>query len=149
MNSEGDKKKQQPKQSVLDHGTLRICSMQWAAAITERVATFVVLDLWPLRVVEGAEFKQLMNYIEPVYVVPSHTHITSICCKMFHAIKEELSSSLESTPSVTLITDIWTSRTVQVYNTVTVHLLTENWMLDSKVLITCEMTELHTGVHIA
>ena len=85
-----------------------------------------MLDLRPLRVVECAEFKQLMNYIEPVYVVPSHTHITSIFCKMFHAIKEELSSSLESTPSVTLTTDIWTSRTVQVYNTVTVHFLTEN-----------------------
>ena len=74
-----------------------MCSTQRAAAITERVATFFVLDLRPLRVVEGAEFKQLMNYIEPVYVVPSRTHITSIFCKMFHAIKEELSSSLEST----------------------------------------------------
>ena len=57
MNSEGDKKKQQPRQSVLDHGTLRVCSTQLAAAITERVATFVVLDLRPLRGVEGAEFK--------------------------------------------------------------------------------------------
>ena len=108
-----------------------------------------MLDLRPLRVVEGAGFKQLMNYIEPVYVVPSRTHVTSICHKKFHAIKEELSSDLESTPSVTLTTDIWTSRTVQVYNTVTVHFLTENWMLDSKLLITCEMTELHTGVHFA
>ena len=123
--------------------------MQRAAAITERVAAFVALDLRPLRVVEGTGFKQLMNYIEPAYVVPSRTHITSICSKKYHTIKEEVLSCLESTPSVALTTDIWTSRTVQAYITVTVHFLTEDWVLDSKVLVTREMTERHTGVHIA
>ena len=112
MNSEADKKKQQPKQSVLNHSSLRVCSSQKAAAITERIANFVALDLRPLRVVEGTGFKQLMNYIEPAYVVPSHTHITSIICKKYHTIKEELLSSLVSTLSVSLTTDIWTSRAV-------------------------------------
>ena len=149
MNSEADKKKQQPKQSVLNHSSLRVCSSQKAAAITERIANFVALDLRPLRVVEGTGFKQLMNYIEPAYVVPSHTHITSIICKKYHTIKEELLSSLESTLSVSLTTDIWTSRTVQAYITVTIHFITKDWVLDSKVLVTREMMERHTGVHIA
>ena len=46
-------------------------------------------------------------------------------------------------------TDIWTSRTVQSYITVTVHFLTEDWILDSRVLVTHEMMERHTGVNIA
>ena len=149
VNSEADKKKQKPQQSVLSHGTLRVCGSQRAAAITDRVAAFVALDLRPLRVVEGTGFKQLMNYIEPAYVVPSRTHITSICRKKYHAIKQEVSNSLESTTSVALTTDIWTSRTVQSYITVTVNFLTEDWILDSRVLVTHEMMERHTGVNIA
>ena len=87
VNSEADKKKQKPQQSVLSHGTLRVCGAQRVASITDRLAAFVALDLRPLRVVEGAGFKQQMNYIEPVYVVPSRTHITSVCRKKYHAIK--------------------------------------------------------------
>ena len=96
MNSEADKTKQKPWQSVLSHGKLRVCGSQRAAAITERVAAFVALDLHPLRVVEGTGFKQLMNYIEPVYVVPSRTHITLVCHKKYHVIKQEVYNSLES-----------------------------------------------------
>ena len=99
--------------------------------------------------VEGTGFKQLMNYIEPAYVVPSRTHITSIICKKYHTIKEEMLSSVESILSVSLTTDIWTSRAVQAYITVTIHFITKDWVLDSKVLVTREMMERRTSVHIA
>ena len=141
--------KNKEKQTVLNHGILRVCSSQRAAAITERVAAFVALDLRPLRVVEGVGFKQLMNYIEPGYVVPSRIHVTTICRKKYTTIKEELLSSLQNIPSVALTTDIWTSRTVQAYLTVTVHFITDDWLMGSKVLVTREMTERHTGIHIA
>ena len=146
-NSESAKNKE--KQIVLNHGMLRVCNSQRAAAITERVAAFIALDLRPLRVVEGTGFKQLMNYIEPGYIVPSRTHVTSICHKKYSAIKGEVLSSLQSIQSVALTCDIWTSRTVQAYLTVTVHFITDDWLMDSKVLVTREMTERHTGIHIA
>jgi len=69
------------------------------------------------------------------HIVPSRTHISSICHKQYNDVKEQVSVSLESTSSVALTTDIWTSRTVQPYITVTVHFLTENWILDSRVLV--------------
>lgn len=143
-NSELPKSKE--KQTVLNG---RVCSSQRAAAITERLAAFVALDLRPLRVVEGIGFKQLMNYIEPGYVEPSRTHVMSICRKKYTTIKEELLSSLQSISNVALTTDIWTSRTVQSYLTVTVHFIADNWVMDSKVLVTREMSERHTGIHIA
>ena len=43
---------------------------------------------------------------------------------------------------------IWTSRAVQAYLTVTVHFITDDWLINSNVLVTREMTERHTGVHI-
>jgi len=76
--------------------------------------------------------------IEPAYVVPSHTHISSICRKQYHAVKEQVSVSLESTSSVALTTEVYTSRIVQSYITVTVHFLTEDWILHSRVLVTVE-----------
>ena len=144
-NSESARAKE--KQIVLNHSILRVCNSQRAAAITERVATFVALDLRPMRVVEGMGFKQLMNYIEPGYVVPSRTHVASICRKKYSAIKEQLLSSLQKIRSVALTSDIRTSRAVQAYLTVTV--ITDDWLISSKVLVTREMTERHTGVHIA
>ena len=144
-NSESARTKE--KQVVLNHNILRVCNSQRAAAIIERVATF--LDLQPLRVVEGMGFKQLIRYIEPGYVVPSRTHVASICRKKYGAIKEELLTSLQKIQSVALMSDIWTSRAVQAYLTATIHFITDDWLKSSKVLVTREMTERHTGVHIA
>ena len=36
-------------------------------------------EIWPIRVVEGNGFRQLLNYIKRGYCVPSHTHIAPIC----------------------------------------------------------------------
>ena len=133
--------KNKEKQTVLNCGIFRVCSSQRAAAITKQAAAFVALYLRPLRVVEGIGFKQLMNYIEPGYIVPSRTRVMSICQKKYTTIKEELLSSLQSISNVVLTTDIWTSRTVQSYLTVTVDFITDDWLMDSKVLVTREMTE--------
>jgi len=99
--------------------------------------------------VDGAGFKQLMSYLEPGYKVPSCSHITSICCKKFDAMKEQLLATLATVQYVAVTTDIWTSRAMQAFITVTVHFLTDCWKMESNVLQTQEMPERHTGVHIS
>ena len=89
-----------------------------------------------------------MNYLEPRYQVPSRPHVTKICRQIFNSHKKELIAKLDS-PSVSLTTDIWTSRVQQAYLTVTVHFITEQWVMESKVLLTREMPERHTGINIA
>ena len=128
---------------------LRACSPQRAAAITDRIAEFVARDLRPLSIVDGAGFRQLVNYLEPGYKIPSRTHVTSICRKKFISLKEELLATLATVPYVAVTTDIWTSRSTQAYITVTAHYLTNVWKMESKVLQTHEMPERHTGVHIS
>ena len=136
------------KQSTLTGGMLWECSAQRAATITDLIAEFVARDLRPLRVVDGEGFKRLMGYIEPDYKVPSRTHVTSVCRKKYDKIKEELFASLSMVPNVALRCDIWTSRATQAYVTVTVHFITADWKMESKVLLTREMPERHTGLHI-
>ena len=53
----------------------------------DRIAECVARDLRPLSVIDDAGFQQLMNYLEPGYKVPSHSHVTSICRKKFNAMK--------------------------------------------------------------
>ena len=49
----------------------------------------------------------------------------------------------------TFTTDIWSSRATQGYITLTVHWISEDWELESKVMFTTEMTERNTAVNIA
>ena len=90
-----------------------------------------------------------MNFVEPGYRVPSHTHVTSVCRRKFLLLKENLLATLSQQCDVTLTTDIWTSRTIQAYLTITTHYLTEDWKMETKVLLTREMPERHTGMHIS
>ena len=136
------------KQTTLT-GMFRTCSPQCASTITNLIVNFVSRDLRPLNTVEGDGFKQLMNFIEPGYKVPSRTHITNVCHKTYEAAKEHLVATLCDVPSVALTTDIRTSRATQAYITVTVHFITDDWAMESKVLSTQEMPERHTGVHIS
>ena len=124
-------------------------SPQRAAVITEKIVEFIAKDMRPLSVVDGDGFKQLINCLEPGYKVPSRTHVTSICHKKFVAVKEQLLTTLSTVQFVAVTTDIWTSRATQAYLTVTAHFITELWEMESKVLLTREMPERHTGVHIS
>ena len=70
-------------------------------------------------------------------------------CQFVERNTVELLSSLQKIRIVALPRDIWTSRAVQAYLTVTVHFITDDWLMNSEVLVTREMIERHTGVHIA
>ena len=125
--------------------TFRKYSPQHTAAITNRIAEFMARDLRPLSVVDGDGFKQLVNYLEPGYKVPSRTHVTNTCHKKLDSIKEKLLATLATGQYIAVTTDIWTSRATQAYITVTVHFVTDLWKMESKVLQAQELPECHTG----
>lgn len=58
-------------------------------------------------------------------------------------------ATLSQQYDVALTTDIWTRRTIQAYLTITAHYLTEDWKMETEVLLTREMPEHHTGMHIS
>ena len=91
-----------------------------------------------------------MNFVEPGYKVPSRTHITTTCRRIYTTVSEELRATLSS-PNlhVALTTDLWTSKATEAYLTVTCHYITDEWDIANKVLLTREMPERHTGLHIA
>ena len=100
--------------------------------------------------VDGAGFQQLVHYMEPGYKLPSRPFLTNTCYKLYTSLKENLLEVLAS-PKVYVVitTDLWTSRAVESYLTITAHFINSDWKLESKVLQTKEMPERHTGENIA
>ena len=63
-----------------------------------------------------------MLYVEPGYTVPSHTHISSVCRRVYDAEKDRLVTMISHGP-FGLTTDIRTSAAIQAYRTVSVHFI--------------------------
>ena len=96
---------------------------------------------------KGAGFKHLLSYLEPGYRVHSHTHIATVCCRLYN-VQERLKKENTGCGHLPLTTDIWTSSAVDSYLTVTVHFIDKLWQMYTHVLLTTEMPERHTGVNI-
>lgn len=129
--------------------TPKKCSAVRSKEITRKIAEMVARDLRPISIVNVQGFKNFVNYIEPGYSVPSHTHIATVCHRLYESEKENLATMISKSEHFGLTTDIWTSSATQAYMTVTVHFIDESWKLCSKVLVTEEMPERHTGQHIS
>ena len=87
------------------------------------------------------------TYLEPEYRILSHTHIISVCHRMYQE-REKLEAELIER-HVGLTSDIWTSAATQGDITVTAHFISDGWEHCSWVLLTREMGERHTGVNIS
>ena len=75
------------KQTSIDGFTRkRSCSNERAAAISDRIASFIVKDLRPINLVAGRGFLNLMAYLEPGYRLPSATHFTHLIKRKYYAV---------------------------------------------------------------
>ena len=115
------------KQTVMSMYS-RKCPPSHATKITTLIAKLVARDLRPLSIVEDDGFRQLLNYVEPNYQVPSRPHVRNVCQKLYHSEREHLITKLQA-KHVALRSDLWTSLAVQAYLTVTVHFINEDWMI--------------------
>ena len=118
--------------------------------ITMLVAEFVARDMRPISTVDGNGFQQLLCYMEPGYKLPSRPFLTNTCHKLYCSLKEKLLEVMASPELYVAVTsDLWTSRAIESYITVTAHFINSEWKLENKVLQTKEMPERHTGENIA
>ena len=137
----------QKKQTTLGVFQAKTCPPAQANTITALVAEFVSRDLRPLSIVDGKGFQQLLGYMEPGYKVLSRPHVATTCRRLHTSLKEQLIETISS-QEIAVTTDLWTSRAIQGYLTITAHFINSEWRLENKVLLTQEMAERHTGEHI-
>lgn len=116
--------------------------------ITKLLVNFIIKDVRPLGAVHGEGFRELMNYFEPNYVVPSYRTMWSTIKREYNSLHESMVEEMRG-ESVSLTTDLWTSPNMEPYITVTAHYITSKWELKARVLCTTLMPERHTAANIA
>ncbi|ROL45338.1 Zinc finger BED domain-containing protein 1 [Anabarilius grahami] len=117
---------------------------QTTALITKMIAK----DMLPISFVEGEGFRNLMEFVDPEFTVPSRKTITARLEKLFDDNVRELRSQLTSVEKMAPTTDSWTALTTESYITVTCHYIVD-WEIRSAVLQTKAMPERHTAKNLA
>uniref|UniRef100_A0A3P9CVN5 BED-type domain-containing protein n=1 Tax=Maylandia zebra TaxID=106582 RepID=A0A3P9CVN5_9CICH len=121
-----------------------------AQKITQSVATFICKDIRPYSVVENDGFQNLINTLEPRYVLPSRKHLSEVVIpNMYEKVKHDVTASLTSAERVAITCDSWTSRATGNYLTITSHHIDQEWRLVSHVLQTRTTEASHTAANLS
>ena len=111
-----------------------------------RVLDLVTVDMQPLSVVENKAFRRLLNTLDPRYEIVSRKRLTSqMLPQKYQEERARLVTMLEEISHLSITTGCWTSRAVDSYMTVTVHLVTKDWKLHSRILSTMLLEGSHTA----
>lgn len=141
------------------HGTTTTLTSLWTKFpttsvrhrnISRAVANYIIKDMRPLDSVNDLGFRQLIATLEPRFNLNSRTYITeTLLPQIYNEERSKLQESIRKATFVSLTTDSWTSRSSKSFTTVTAQYLTDDWELESKVLVTREVIESHTAENIA
>ncbi len=122
---------------------------QKAERITERLCKMIANDMLPISVIEGGGFRELINFIQPDYNIPSRAAITSRFEDHYEKKKEELKMALSSVEKITLTMDCWTALPRESYITITCHHIDSEWKMKCAVLLTESLSDKHTADKLA
>jgi hypothetical protein len=121
-----------------------------AQAITKAIGYFIASDMRPYSVVQKEGFKHLVSTLEPRYTLPSRTFFSeTVIPDMYKKVKARVVSDLEKATAISITTDSWTSRATESYVAVTAHFIDPDWEFKSYTLQTRQLSESHTGAHLA
>lgn len=127
----------------------RSCDAQRAEKITQGICKFIEMDILPLSIVEGNGFRDLIHLLEPAYQIPSRRTITRLVETHYEERKQQLLKELSKAERVALTTDCWTALTAESYITITCHYISDDWQMNSAVLLTESLPGRHTADHLA
>ena len=102
---------------------------------TKVIAEMIAIDMEPFSVVEHTEFRRVLQFFAPQFLVPSRKHfLETEIPNMYRRVKLALRSVVGSEPSLTFRVDNWTApQTTKSYMGLTCHWLTDEF--DSKMAI--------------
>lgn len=119
-------------------------------AITEAITSYIATDMLPIYSVEKRGFNHLLKVLDARYVVPSRKYFANVALPhLYTATRQKIRAELEEVAFYSATTDMWSSRTMQPYMSLTVHYINDSWTLRSTCLQTAYFPDNHTGEIIA
>jgi len=120
--------------------------------LNRKLANFIAKDMRPIAVVRNKGFRDLINELDPRWVLPSAATLRGkIIPKIYSEVMTTLQGKLDNVTFVTMTTDGWTSIAGDKYNAFTVHYI--DWSepepkLVSKILECAPYDNKGTGIEL-
>ncbi|KAK3891165.1 hypothetical protein Pcinc_004954 [Petrolisthes cinctipes] len=79
--------------------------------LTNCIVAFTAHDLLPLSLVESERFRILMATAEPMFIMPSRKHLSTVLLPQYSTtIQTQLKTQLQQVKNLCLTKDLWSSR---------------------------------------
>lgn len=119
-------------------------------AITDAVAMYIAKDMVPIYNVEKPGFIHLLKVLDPRYVLPSRKYFSDVALpQLYNSTRQRIAAELDGVSFYSATTDLWSSRVMQPYLSLTLHFINDDWTLRSVCLQTAYFHDEHKGEIIA
>lgn len=96
------------------------------------VAFHITKVMVPIYIIEKPGFIKMLHTADPRYKLPSNKYFKYVCIPwMYSETCDKVSEQLEKASSFSMTTDLWSSRTIQPYMSLTAHYVDAKWKLQS------------------
>ncbi|XP_042359805.1 E3 SUMO-protein ligase ZBED1-like [Plectropomus leopardus] len=107
---------------------------------------YIARDMVPIYTVEKPGFIHLLKVLDPRYVLPGSKHFSEVALpQLYNSTRQRIATELEGVPFYSATTDLWSSKVMQPYLSLTVHFISDDWTLRSVCLQTAYFPDDHKG----
>uniref|UniRef100_A0A673CIH1 BED-type domain-containing protein n=1 Tax=Sphaeramia orbicularis TaxID=375764 RepID=A0A673CIH1_9TELE len=118
--------------------------------ITESIVHYLAKGMCSANTSDNSGFRQMVNTLDKRYVLPSRHHFTRAALPaLYEKRRHEVANELLGADFFAIMTDLWSSRTMEPYISLTVHFIDSDFNLNAKCLQASFLPEDHTGENIA
>ncbi|KAK7944766.1 hypothetical protein WMY93_000494 [Mugilogobius chulae] len=118
--------------------------------ITTTITEYLAKDMRPFTTVSGPGFVKMIKTLDKRYDIPSESYFKRVAIpELYKKCKEKVTADLKAVEFFAATTDLWTSRTSEPYQSLTIHFINEDFNLNARCLQTAYFPDDHTGENIA
>lgn len=118
--------------------------------ITQAVAIYIAKAMAPINTVNNEAFKEMIKTLDKRYEMPSRNYFSKVALPaLYKQCREEIRKEIADLPFYATTTDLWSSRTMEPYMSLTIHYIDEDFEIKTRCLQTSFFPEDHTGEAIA
>ncbi|XP_041821745.1 E3 SUMO-protein ligase ZBED1-like [Chelmon rostratus] len=104
----------------------------------------------PINTVNNEAFKEMIKTLDKRYEMPSRNYFSKVALPaLYKQCREEIRKEIADLPFYATTTDLWSSRTMEPYMSLTIHYIDEDFEIKTRCLQTSFFPEDHTGEAIA
>lgn len=108
--------------------------------IDNNLLNLFIENLLPFEFIENEPFRMFAKSLEPKYHFPKRKKLITEVGMLYNTVKDLMKSEMSGNQSVAFTHNSWTNMDGEMYDTVTVHFVTEDWKLRSAILKTADIS---------